>query len=79
VAAFVTPLGLKSVIELADHPQALGFQYVPDSSPFGFGTPVRYTRYSRLCGNRMYVNCPGAPYGGMLTFYNDTGEFFSLF
>ncbi|CRG91612.1 Unconventional myosin-VIIa [Talaromyces islandicus] len=74
VAAFVTPLGLKNVVKL-DKPQALGFHYVPDASPFGFGTPVRYNRFSRLCGNLLFMNCPGATFGGMLTFSNDTGTY----
>jgi hypothetical protein len=77
IAAFVTPLGLKNVIEL-DRPQPLGFQYVPDPSPFGFGTPVRYNRFSRLCGNFLLMNCPGAPYGGMATFTNETGKVFLI-
>lgn len=72
IAGFVTPLGLRDAIEPSDTTSQVRFEYVPDASAFGYGTPPRYNRFSRLCGSLLPMNCPGA-FAGYLTFENETG------
>lgn len=63
VAGIITPLGLTEEIK-ADHIRAPTFQYSPDQSAFGYGTPPRYGRFSRVCGlDPILVNCPGRSEG----------------
>ncbi|KAJ0415359.1 hypothetical protein BJY00DRAFT_304937 [Aspergillus carlsbadensis] len=57
VAAICSPLGLYTSIEPADSLTEHSFQYVGDTSAFGFGTPARSTGpFTRLCDGA----CPGA-------------------
>lgn len=72
ITAIVTPLGLEDVIKAGD-PIRVHFQYAPDISAFGFSTPPRYNRFSRLCGFFLYTNCPGAD-AGYITIKNTTGR-----
>ncbi|CEL11612.1 hypothetical protein ASPCAL14713 [Aspergillus calidoustus] len=56
VAAICSPLGLYTSIEPASSPTSHSFQYVGDTSAFGFGTPARSTGpFTRFCGGA----CPG--------------------
>lgn len=58
IAGVVTPLGLSDSIR-PDGTVQTEFRYVQDQSPFGYGTPPRYTNFSRFCGDLLPVNCPG--------------------
>lgn len=61
LAAFITPLGLKSGITVSSRPTNVAFGYVEDNGPFGRGTPARdpSTFYSRICyENGLPANCP---------------------
>ncbi|PGH10001.1 hypothetical protein GX51_00267 [Blastomyces parvus] len=61
IAAIVTPLGLYDAIVPAHSKTLQPFQYTPDQSPFGFGTPPRSDLgYNRFCGNRGRAKCPGS-------------------
>ena len=58
VAGIVTPFGLYEALvpsgQVLDH-----FQYVADSSPFGYGTPPRSNySFNRQCGLDYLVPCP---------------------
>lgn len=58
VAAIFTPLGLYQTIEPSGNQDVEAFQYVKDSSPFGYGTPMRTTApFTRNCGDEA---CPGS-------------------
>ena len=58
IAGVVTPLGLSESISLGRtvHPS---FQYLEDGSSFGYGTAPRYSKFARVCGGVLEVNCPG--------------------
>jgi hypothetical protein len=60
VAGVVTPLGLSQPITPGST-VVRTFQYVPDTSPIGFGTPPRRSDlgFSRVCGDFGPVACPG--------------------
>ncbi|KAL8713256.1 MAG: hypothetical protein Q9225_006816 [Loekoesia sp. 1 TL-2023] len=58
VTGVVTPLGLSDSIR-PDGAVRTEFRYVKDQSAFGYGTPSRYPRFARLCGDLVPVNCPG--------------------
>ena len=57
-AGVMTPLGLSDSIN-KDSIMRHRFDYVADSSGFGYGTPPRYAKFSRLCGSLLPINCPG--------------------
>ncbi|KAK2776513.1 hypothetical protein FQN53_002684 [Emmonsiellopsis sp. PD_33] len=60
IAAVVTPLGLYEAIVPSKTTSLQPFQYKQDTSSFGFGTPPRSDLdFSRVCGFREYVACPG--------------------
>lgn len=73
VTGVVTPLGLSEGIRgsLVQNPQ---FEYAPDSSLFGLGTPSRAAySLSRLCGSFVLQVCPGqTDTGGLTTYKNST-------
>ena len=58
IAGVITPLGLSETIK-ADDVESPFFQYAADPSPFGAGTPPRYSKFTRFCGNLQIINCPG--------------------
>lgn len=63
VAGIITPLGLTEKT-IADDTRAPNFQYSPDQSAFGYGTPPRYEKFARVCGlDPILVNCPGRSEG----------------
>ena len=70
IAGVITPLGLSEAVRLGGSVTP-SFHYVADSSPFGYGTPPRYTRFSRVCGNAQGTNCPGR-FDGVVTTYDNT-------
>ena len=55
VTGVITPLGLGERTQAGQVGHPL-FYYVPDSSAFGYGTPPRYERFARVCGDPI---CPG--------------------
>ena len=60
IAAIVTPLGLYDDVLPEASLTSLRMVYVPDTGPFGFGTPPRDPVYfSRKCGDGLPVQCPG--------------------
>jgi hypothetical protein len=61
VAAVVTPLGLYDAILPGRSPQQVPFPYISDSSPMGYGTPLRSDLgFNRKCGDFLPVVCPGS-------------------
>ena len=68
IAGVITPLGLSETIK-ADSVTSPFFHYKRDPSPFGVGTPPRYSRFTRLCGNIQIINCPGRN-DGADSYYN---------
>ncbi|RDL37936.1 uncharacterized protein BP5553_05369 [Venustampulla echinocandica] len=59
IASVATPLGLYDSIEPSKSQTKTLFSYIPDDSPFGYGTPPRSdTPFSRNCGGD--VACPGS-------------------
>ena len=60
ISAIVTPLGLYDDVLPERSQQSLRMVYVPDTGPFGFGTPPRDPQYfSRKCGDVLPLQCPG--------------------
>ncbi|KAI9931181.1 hypothetical protein ASPWEDRAFT_166871 [Aspergillus wentii DTO 134E9] len=58
IAGIVTPLGLYEAVVPGPRTQA-SFQYMPDASPFGYGTPPRSSLpFSRICQSSIYTACP---------------------
>ncbi|PGH06744.1 hypothetical protein GX51_02185 [Blastomyces parvus] len=59
VASIVTPLGLYESIEPSNDDENSPFQYMKDTSAFGYGTPPRPDGFfSRYCGTE--YQCPGS-------------------
>ncbi|KAE9371865.1 hypothetical protein N431DRAFT_377905 [Stipitochalara longipes BDJ] len=57
-AGIITPLGLYETLGQTNSVR-IKFQYLPDTSPFGIGTPPRSNlSFSRLCGSYGYSPCP---------------------
>ena len=60
ISSIVTPLGLLDTIISGDEIVA-PFEYVSDTSPFGYGTPIRTDLgFSRRCGGFVPYQCPGS-------------------
>ncbi|KAL2062708.1 hypothetical protein VTL71DRAFT_5780 [Oculimacula yallundae] len=58
IAGIVTPLGLYETLLPTDNVQT-PFQYLKDSSPFGYGTPPRSNlTFNRKCGGWTPLPCP---------------------
>lgn len=74
VTGVVTPLGLTEGIRESQL-QNPRFEYAPDSSLFGLGTPQRGAySLSRMCGSFTLQVCPGQTNtGGLTTSKNSTG------
>lgn len=59
IAAVITPLGLYDDI-VPGGKVLRPFNYAPDPSPFGYGTPPRSNlSFSRVCGAQFLELCPG--------------------
>lgn len=59
ITSIVTPLGLYESIEPSDDKENTPFQYMKDTSAFGYGTPPRPDGFfSRHCGTE--YTCPGS-------------------
>ncbi|KAK2805097.1 hypothetical protein FQN50_006342 [Emmonsiellopsis sp. PD_5] len=64
IASIVTPLGLTDEIE-PGKTVTPSFEYIPDKSSFGLGTPPRLDGpFTRLCGgllsDELFIGCPGS-------------------
>ncbi|KAL5315720.1 hypothetical protein ACEPPN_016590 [Leptodophora sp. 'Broadleaf-Isolate-01'] len=58
IAGIITPLGLYETLVPTDNVQT-PFQYLKDSSPFGYGTPPRSNlTFNRKCGDFGPLPCP---------------------
>ncbi len=79
IAAICTPLGLYDDVLPERSTETLRMIYIPDTGPFGFGTPPRDPQYfNRRCyQSQMPAQCPGTTDLVETNFtYDDDGELF---
>jgi hypothetical protein len=78
IAGVVTPLGLYQILEPAEQIQT-PFQYIPDSSPFGYGTPPRSNfSFNRMCSDGKHLDlapipCPFSDTVAIITIESNQG------
>ena len=73
VAGVITPFGLNDIVRL-DGAVAPVFRYSPDRSAWGYGTPPRYSKLSRVCAGVGTRNCPGRFEGLGPSYNSSTGK-----
>jgi hypothetical protein len=81
VAGVVTPLGLYEALVQADNIQPQ-FQYINDTSPFGYGTPPRNNySFTRTCADRGgfgFIPCPFTDTVAIVNYNSDGNASYSF-